>query len=1381
MEIKKLDSLISKTYLQVLSLILLLNGMAIHPIFSQSYSYKFNYLTVDEGLSHTDANDLAQDKHGYIWVATYFGLDRFDGYAVKKYYNNNNPLKNAYKNRIRKIYPDEDGNIWLSTEGGIQYFDPRSEQYIDFVENSKNGPPRLEKMLKPVGNLLYGLYGGALKVYRIEGKTLQQQQLDLPKDVYFSDVISAGGSLLYLSSNKGIWTLDKELRFSKISIEGLAEEKFSLVALDHHQRLITMVAHTAYVLNKNKGADQNFSISRQFSHSDFINVRSIVQNNAADYWFVTGKNLIRLDKSFQYIQTINNKSSAGSLNSHSLTRGIIDRSGCLWVSTFGGGVNYCDLNAKLFYTLKHHPEVSNSLSGNYVRSIFADGDDLWVGTTTNGLNLYNFNTRNFIYYNRNHSSVKLKTDAVTALTKDNEGNLWIGSDTGIEILKANRRELWRPTGYENFPSYIIETLVKDYYGNIWFGNHANKFGVIYKDKQNIYQVKYYGEGYFIFADKNKPQLFVSSTHGLQRIAVDNQGNIVKSVTYRGASKPNSLSSDYTYPVSKQNDSTYWIGTIGGGLNQLFLRTSGKDRIKNFSENTGIFKDVESLEIDDEGNIWMGGNGLQSLNAKTGKLVMYDKNDGLQGNSFKVGSSFKGADGRLYFGGISGLNYFFPKDIKANNIDARPILTDLLINNQKPNYTMGNAIGYVSELKINHLQNNFIIFFSSMHFANPLKCRYRYKLVGFDKEWKFTDGKNPSAAYSNLDFNRYKFIVQATNNDGLWSKTQAETYILITPPWWKSDVAKVVYLFLFILGLSAIYIFQARWYRLKREIAVQQVNESKREEMHKQREELSEQQLMFFTNISHEFRTPLILILGPLENLIRQNNNAGLNNAYQLMFRNAKRLLNLITELMNFRKVADHMIKLQVEQIPIHQFCTDIAKEFETLALNKNISFKLNDHTYNEQSSPVDGYFDGQILEKILFNLLNNSFKYTEEGGEIVFDIFIGMSNFNPSFATGIQLLNEHYRSDEYIYFRVSDSGIGISKDSIHKIFERYARVSTQHLGSGIGLALVKSLTELHKGDIYVYSERNKGTEIIIGIPLGEQNYDDSEKRITENIYAAKLEPIDHYTQIASAVYENEKVQVPGKITKHILLVDDNRELRSFLKQTLEQHYFVYEAEDGNAGLELAIEHAPDLIISDVMMPIRDGIEFCKLIKEKFETRHIPFIILSAKDALEAKIEGMESGADFYFVKPLSTELLLLTVQNIFERAEKLKERFNKNYLTEATDLVHTEKDKEFMNKLLTLIENNIKDPDLDVDFICDNLYISRTKLYNKIKSITEQSVGEFIRTIRLKKAIQIMTHEDVAIYEVAERIGLQSSSNFSRVFKKEYGKSPLQYIQSLKK
>lgn len=1353
---------------------------------TENYPYKIKYLTVDEGLSHTDANDITQDHKGFIWIATYFGLDRFDGYAVKKFYNSNEPLKNAYKNRVRCIYADNNNGIWLGTEGGLQRFDAQTERYADYHCQTQS-LNNFEKLYSPYPNKVYCLLGNQLKVFKIKGTSLTEKILRIPSGLSFSDFIADEKGNLYLATNKGLWKIDQKDRFKKLNITGFSDQNIDHIAFGAKHELIFTVSDQIYVTNQVVDGADIFKLVH-YAQSPF---HHFIKNFAADqkdnYWVNDGYSIFRLDQSLNLIQLINNKGLQQSLNSNSATKVFIDRSQCAWICTFGGGVNYFDLNEKPFYTLQHNPGISNSLSGNYVRSVLADGDNLWLGTTDNGLNCYNLQTHLFKYYNTYNSAVRLKNDGVTSLVFDNNHNLWIGSMTGIEILDVARQKIIKPLGVASFPNYSIEVLTKDCFGNIWFGNHTDRFGVIIKDEHGIYHTKYYGEGFFILADTVKPQLLVSSTHGLKQIAVDKGGNITREYTFRATGKGNSLSSDYTYPIVKQNDSTFWVGTIGGGLNRLTLRKDHTHIIEVFDSRYGIFNDVESMEIDNAGNIWMGGNGLECFNPVTHSLIRYDKNDGLQGNSFKVGSSYKGADGRLYFGGINGLNFFNPDEITINNIPARPTITDILINNEHPaiddhqhDNTITRSVGYSPFLKINYLQNNFVISFSAMQFANPLKCKYRYKLIGFDNEWKYTDGKNPSAAYNNVDYATYKFVVEATNDDGIWAGSAAKITISITPPWWKSTLAKIIYLLILLSILLSIYLYQNRWHMLKRDIEIGKVNEKKQQEIHLQREELHQQQLMFFTNISHEFRTPLTLILGPLEHLIHQNKDIHLDSSYQLILRNAKRLMNLITELMNFKKVADSIIKLQVRLLDIYQFCADIGSDFENIALSKDISFNLVNNTGQIHRGSLVGYVDVQVLEKILFNLLNNSFKYTEDNGQITLELFSDLTNFKPSFKNEYKLLNE-YRADRYIYIRIADTGIGISADSIENIFDRYYRISRSHLGSGVGLALVKSLTQLHKGDIYVYSERLKGTEIIIGIPWGEHHYQEAEKAAGGTEVSYQLEPIDKSLLIPATNSFTTMRGTNEKDGKRILIVEDNEELRRFLKQVLEKDYQIYEAEDGLKGFELATEKVPDVIISDVMMPKMTGIELCKMVKQKFETRHIPFIILSAKDALDTKIEGMESGADFYFSKPLSVDLLTLTVKNIFERREVLKQRFLTDYLSNATELVQTEVDKEFFDKLISIIESNMEDVDLDVDFLCKHLFVSRTKLYQKIKSISGQSVGEFIRTIRLKKSVEIMTHENVSMNEVADRIGMQSSSNFSRAFKKEYGKSPLQFMQSLKR
>ncbi|MGF7082843.1 hybrid sensor histidine kinase/response regulator transcription factor [Mucilaginibacter sp. UYCu711] len=1357
-------------------------------VFCQPYSYKFNHLTVDEGLSHTDANCVVQDNKGYIWIATHFGINRFDGYNVKKFYNSNDRLKNSYKNRIKSLLPDSNGCIWVASEGGLQQFDSKTEKYTDYFVNGLKAEPIFVKLIKNEPGFIYNLSDGYLTCYAIKGHFLFSHKLPQPKGVKFWDMMQDSIGNIYLTSNNGAWVIDKKKHLHKLKLNDYHGSELSKIYIDSQQNLLVTSDREIFATRR-IGLSNTFNVIRKYTSPVGMYVDQVCEDAKGNYW-LNGKNgIICLDRNLEQLQISTYKSPGISLTSQSLTNIYIDRSQCLWVSTFGGGVNYRDLNAKKFFTFQHDKDNPNSISGNCVRSILEEpGKGLWMGTDYSGLNFYDYKSKKLFFYNTK-AAVKLNDDAIKALTFDNDHNLWIGTALGIDILNPGRNRLLKLPGSAKFPLNSIETLAKDIYGNIWFGNHSNNFGVIWKDKQNNFQVKYYDEGYFIFPDDKKPEVFVSSTHGLKRLVIDNEGNILKTYHYQATSRLNSLSSDYTYPISKQNDSTYWIGTIGGGLDKLTLKRNNGYSFKSYTETMGVFNDVETLEIDKSGKVWMGGNGLLCLDPNTNKLIKYGKNDGLQGNSFKVGSSYKAANGKLYFGGINGLNYFDPAEIKPNQLSVRPILTDLLIDNKKPNYNQPDSIEnslpqiitYTKLLKLNYLQNNFVISFSAMHFGNPSKCFYRYKLIGYDKEWKFTDGKNPTAAYSNLDYSDYKFVVEATNPDGVWSTDQGTVDIIIIPPWWKSLLAKMIYISLFIGGLLWIYIYQARWYKLKREFAIRELNENKREEMHKQREDLFQQQLQFFTNISHEFRTPLTLILGPLENLINNNKDESLSSSFQLMFRNIKRMVNLINELMNFRKAADSAIKLQVRPLNISEFSKSLFMEFQDLALSKKISFKFIDRTFEASDEQKLNFFDAQIVEKILFNLLSNALKYTNTNGGVTLELFFDRSNFKPSFSAEYQLLNDNYRAEKYIYFLISDTGIGISKDSLFSIFERYYQIGNNHLGSGVGLALVKTLVQLHKGEISVYSQRNQGTEFLIGLPWGENNYTSTEILTPGNeAIVPQLERTDITIPMPPKSNTDDKL-LPEKIGKYILLVDDNPELRAFLKESLERFYFIYEAKDGNEALKIAADKIPDLIISDVMMPGITGIELCKFIKDKFETSHIPFVILSAKDALVTKIEGMESGADYYFAKPLSIDLLVLTVHNIFQQGQKLKLKYTRDYLTDATELVHSEKDKEFINKLLRLIEVNIQDPNLDVDFLCNNLFISRSKLYQKIKSISDQSIGDFIKTIRLKKAIEMMTHEVIPLNEVAYRIGFQSPAYFSRVFKKEFGKSPTEYMQTLKR
>jgi signal transduction histidine kinase/DNA-binding NarL/FixJ family response regulator len=626
------------------------------------------------------------------------------------------------------------------------------------------------------------------------------------------------------------------------------------------------------------------------------------------------------------------------------------------------------------------------------------------------------------------------------------------------------------------------------------------------------------------------------------------------------------------------------------------------------------------------------------------------------------------------------------------------------------------------------------------------------------------GNERKASYTNLSPGKYVFRVKAANNDGLWNEEGTAVTLIITPPFWDTWWFKLLVAIGVVSAAVAFYTFRRR-------LELARLEERKREE-------LLQVQLQFFTNISHEFRTPLSLILGPVERLEKEDPHSSFTHYYKVIHRNANRLMGLINELMDFRKAESGVLKLNVMPGNVALFLNEIAEEFSELATEKKIDFKVM-----VPDGVPEVWFDRQVLEKIIINLLSNSFKYTADGGTVTTEVLTHLEDFKPFFQNEL-IVKGDYKAKKYIYFRVADNGIGISKESIAHLFERYYKISEAHLGSGIGLAFVKSLTTLHKGDIYVYSERGKGTEIIIGIPIASEDYNRNERWITNNKEVIRLESIH-------SKYESHHVSTALNSTpvgdgtnvhhQHILLVDDNEELRSFLHESLSPYYDITEAGDGHSGLAKAKENFPDLIISDLMMPGMNGIEFCKLVKENIETSHIPFLMLTAKDAIEAKIEGMESGADFYFAKPLNLDLLLLTIRNIFNQKQKLKDRYSKDYHAEAKDLVHTTKDKEFIEELLTIIDSQLTNPDMDVDYICSKIGMSRTRLYQKLKGIAGQSIGEFVRSARLRKAVQIMTHEDVLLTDVMYRVGIQTQSYFTKAFKKEFGKTPSQFLQELKK
>ncbi|HEY4336629.1 MAG TPA: hybrid sensor histidine kinase/response regulator transcription factor, partial [Puia sp.] len=769
--------------------------------------------------------------------------------------------------------------------------------------------------------------------------------------------------------------------------------------------------------------------------------------------------------------------------------------------------------------------------------------------------------------------------------------------------------------------------------------------------------------------------------------------------------------------------------------------------------------IKGIAEDGSGVLWIStSNGLTRLDPETHGSKKFNTGDGLQDQEFEANAFLKTKDGELYFGGINGFNSFYPEAIRANGFVPPVYITGFQLSNRK--VAVDGNISLAKEIRLSYKQSTFSFTFSALNYTTPENNQYAYRLEGLDTAWNYV-GKETKAVYTNLSPGDYVFRVKASNNDGLWNEEGTTIRVIITPPFWRTDWFISLLVLLVAAGLYLLYKFRTR-------LKMRELEERKREEMR-------QVQLQFFTNVSHEFRTPLSLILGPLEKMMKEPHSPALNRWFQAMHRNAQRMLSLINELMDFGKLESGSLRLCVQPGNLNSFMTELADEFRDWAVQKELDFSLQDPAPGDaggSGSAGETWFDRQVLEKIVLNLLQNSFKYTKAGGRIHLQVLRSMEGFTPAYS-GELVLKNSYRGSRYAYIRVTDTGIGISASSIHHLFERYYRITESHLGSGVGLAFVKSLALLHKGDIYVYSERLKGTEIIIGIPVGMEDYTVEEKRAVAPEGGVRLE------SFPAARAESRALNLPPVET--ILLVEDNDELRHFLKESLSGHYQVVEAVDGRDGLAKAREIAPGMIVSDVIMPEMNGFDLCRAVKQDIDTCHIPFLILTARTASAAQLEGLDAGADYYFSKPLNMELLLLTIRNRFDQDRKLKDRYSRDSQVEAMELVHSEKDREFMKRLLDTIDSQLSNPDFDIEWLCQEMGMSRTRLYQKIKGISQQSIGDFIRTVRLKKAVQIMTHEDVTLTEVMMRIGIQTQSYFTKAFKKEFGKTPTQFMQEMRR
>ena len=1398
---------------------------------------RFRHVTVNEGLAHTDATCFTQDANGFMWIGTNSGLQRFDGQQLELFSNTTSTLNQVYNDRITSLEADGD-KIWVGTENGLHLFDLLTESFVPvkLEYKLKNKPEGSISKIVSFNSQVIFLQSGTLYTFlfdRTHNDILVSRLFEkvpyLPAN-YQGAVVrsldSDSNKHLWVGTNQGVVGLKQvNERFQYNDFWGNDDEvrtirNYPSLVRYEDGRLWALGGGQLFVFEVNKQTGKYHGTLKQFALNDLVKSRLGVTNlieisdmlvdRKGDLWLGALNGLFHLRNPLSSeVQLSLYKASYTdpfSLVSNHISSLFEDHTGCLWIGSWGGGVSWIDLERKKFELIApHFIDERIVLDNTFVRALIVDPDgNIWMGTRTKGINIYHPKTGKYtnIYKNININE-KLTSTEIRSLFISGR-NIYIGTIDGLNILDLNTGNIRKiGTSVDAKPGLIsksaIFNILTDKEGNIWIATWQDGINKITPQSGGTFSVERFSSSpsspfvltsnkvNFLFYDKCKNEILASTSKGLNRLILDDNCDVIDLICYRGYEGAGSFNSEYLWPIVKANDSTYWIGTLGGGLSKFVIENGkrfnnlGKYHAVNYTREDGLpSNDVESLLMDDEGYIWVGGKGLCRFDPRTEDFWNFDVNDGLQSDGFKIGSAYKSATGYFYFGGINGANFFNPGEITRNTIPTQVAITELKVNNNQVDINpdakaiLNRALPYTSSITLNYKENNFSISFASLHFANPQKCKYRYTLKGYDNSWHFVTNDYPVANYSNLNYGTYRFVVDATNNDGIWSDNPKVLEITITPPWWKSRVAFFVYFLLIALIVYLSYYYLGRWIKMRNELKAIEAEEARKEEMHQTK-------LQFFTNISHEFKTPLTLILTKVEQLLENEiSEEEKTKLLRIIRDNAKRLSNLIKELMDFRKAETGKDKVGATKFNFVDFVQGLLDQFSGEINHKDIDFQVE--CIDREQSEI--YSDSAKVAKVVFNLISNALKFTPGGGKIHVRIFRAQRESVGSAYKHVYVIRSDYKASEYLIFQVSDSGVGISSESISQIFDRFFQLKSQennHLGSGVGLAYVKSLILILKGFIHVSSERNVGTEFSVGFPLGVQHLSDEEmKELMENSMDDVQSIIPDIDQIddlsGERVEHGEIAEGMETVTQTILIVEDNDDLRNVLKDHFGRTSRVLEAANGLEALEVMKKRIPDIILSDIMMPEMNGLELCKRVREDINLSHIPVVLLTAKSAVENQIEGLEYGADLYVSKPFSMKLLDLQVNKLLETRTLLKQKYAADIFADNRDIAQNQKDKRFLDKFIEFVDQHMSEEDFDVDNLCKELNIGRTNLYKKVKSLTGMPMGAFIRSLRLKKAARILKNEDITITEVLYRIGISSNSYFTKSFKEQFGITPSEFI-----
>lgn len=1346
-------------------------------VLAQSEHYNFSKINTYTGLSHNQVNAVIKDRDGFLWFGTTYGLNRYDGYSCRIFRKDHNDSSSLKDNNILSLYELPDKKIWVSTVGGPCIYNPDTEKFnanSDSYLHSIGLPSgAVSNIVKGSSNRYWFLYDDkGLFLYSTDDKIVKpfKQKAGQPSEKITSINETADGKLwlvyqsgilqeydvtldkiifsttalqkqnkgnnpyhLFIDSDSDIWLwsynfgiflfhpkdntikqFDKNsfpTRLSSVLVSQVVQDSNGLIWIGTDHGGVTLIdkknrLSTSYLLNN---PNDPKSISQN-------SITTIYRDDQGIIWLGTYKqgvnyynsNIVQF--SYYHHQELNGK----SLQFDDVNRFIEDKAGNIWIGTNGGGLIYFDRKNNTFKQYLYDPKNENSLSNNVIVSLWLDQEDvLWIGTYLGGLN--RFDGRKFTRYRHNdRDSGSLTDDKVWEIFEDGDRNLWVGTlGGGLDRLdrKTNQFNHYK-SGQGVIPSDYISAIMQDRKGNLWIGT---AFGIAVIGK-----------------------------------------NSTDAVVYQDTNKKNSLSDNAVISLLEDSKGRIWVGTREG----LNLFDEQKKEFQAFTISNGL-PDNMILNIleDNHHTLWISTpNGLcnviprQENKQMAFSVISYDAANNLQNREFNDNAALKTKTGELIFGGPSGFNIINPAAIGKSVYHPKIVFTGFQILNKhvepgelvNSRVLLKRSLSQLQSIDLKYKENFFSIDFAALDFSHNAYDRYAYMLEGFNEDWLYADGNQRRATYTNLNPGHYVFKVRILNRTGLWSDVKT-LQIHIEPPFWRTPFAYIIYL-----------LVAAGLFLLIRRITLERIH--MRFEVRQQRREaerahaLEQLKTKFFTNVSHEFRTPLSLIIAPLDKIIKDTSDEEQLKQLSVVQRNAKRLLNLVNQLLDFRKMEVQEVKLHPAIGDIVRFCKETSYSFTDIAEKKKIRFSF--------ASSVDSleiYFDKDKIEKILFNLLSNAFKYTHDNGMVSVTL------------TYKQPANDE--ADGTLAIEVKDAGIGIPAHQHEKIFERFFQTdvpeSMVNQGTGLGLAIAKEFVRLHNGIITVKSEPDKGTCFTVLLPA-KKIYVSSGRTIASPVFSEEGEQI--------MIEERKK----GDKKKTIVIVEDNEDLRFYLKDNLKGQYHIEEATNGKEGWEKIRLLNPDLVVSDIMMPLMDGVELARKIKTETLTAHIPVILLTAMGSEEKQLEGLKAGVNDYITKPFTFEILASRISNLLAQQRLLQKRFQKQIEVNPGEVTITPVDEKFLQQALEIIEKQIDNPEFSVDEFSKEMYMSRVTLYRKIQSLTGKSPLDFIRSIRLKRAVQLLDKSGMSVSEVAYQVGFNDPKIFRRIFKEEFKITPSEYLANLK-